>query len=153
MQFFLTTPSWNSLPHVWVQNCSSVHNLLIFLAPNTLLPLDEANTSWAAIAINTGSDRANGKKMSWARYIAQQVAHQLVGPRKALHHSTQQLLQTFVSLVVILCQTVAGLFDSAGWTHLCTVMQYSGIFCSRPEAASDLISSHFVILIVANCLQ
>ena len=33
---------------------------------------------------------------------------------------------------------------------LCTFMQYLVAFCSRPEAASDVMSSHFVRLIVPN---
>ena len=46
--------------------------------------------------------------------------------------------------MVILRQNVAELFDSV--SALCTFMQYSITFCSRPEAASEVMSfvSHTV---------
>ena len=49
-----------------------------------------------------------------------------------------------MSLIVISCQTLAESFDSARGRVLCSITKYSVTYCSRPEAASDVISGKFV---------
>ena len=73
----------------------------------------------------------------------QQEARQLVASSETMRHSTSKLLQTFcMSLIAILRQTVAELFDylPAGRV-LCTSKQYSVTFCRMPEVTSVVIYS------------
>ena len=72
-----------------------------------------------------------------------QEADQLVGPYATLPHSTWQsmIYPIWMSLVVILRQTVAELFDSTpSWLFLCISIQYLVTFYSLAEAACDVLS-------------
>ena len=68
-----------------------------------------------------------------------------------LYNFGRHQVKSSVSLLVILPQTVTELCTSVPVTPvLCTLVQYLIEFCSRLEAASDVVTSRFVRLAVPN---